>query len=82
MRKLPVIPPLTTKISVLKDIFMLNIGLGTEKINNKHILSKYCMFKDSKRYETHTAEQDKGDRKCQMKERAVVLNKVVMAGFI
>lgn len=65
MRKLPVIPPLTTKISVLKDIFMFYIGLGTEKINNKHILSKYYMFKDNKQYEMHTAEQDKGDRKCQ-----------------
>lgn len=65
MRNLPIISPLTIKIFILEDIFIYYIGLGTEKINHKHILSKYCMFKDNKLYKTHTPEQDKGAKRFQ-----------------
>ena len=37
MGKLPIIPQLTTEISVLKNIFKDYIGLAAEQINNRRV---------------------------------------------
>lgn len=54
MRYLLIVPPLTTKIPVFKDTCKTNIMVEAEKLNNKHILSQYRIFKDNKCFETRT----------------------------